>query len=209
MPATSPLPLHQRWLTLGEASRLLGVDASTLRAWADAGRIKAFRTPGGHRRFVRADLRALVEGGRRPRSPEVARLIYRHGSALARTRSPAAEAWYAALDVRTRARIRGTCRSLMRALAGYLSGGVERRAHLKAAQHSGRVLGRVLAARGLSPMQATRAFLHFRDLITEAVTTKLSIPPADQVRSLRQVNAFLNQVMVRMMEVFEQGRRSA
>lgn len=39
------------WLTLHEASAKLGVSAATLRAWADAGRVESYRTPGGHRRF--------------------------------------------------------------------------------------------------------------------------------------------------------------
>ena len=48
------------WLTLGAASRLLGVNESTLRRWADAGAVRTFRTPGGHRRFSQADLHRLT-----------------------------------------------------------------------------------------------------------------------------------------------------
>ncbi len=51
-------------LPLGEASRLLGVDPDTLRRWADDGRVPAFRTPGGHRRFERAVLERLVASRR-------------------------------------------------------------------------------------------------------------------------------------------------
>lgn len=53
------------WLSIGPASRLLGVDQDTLRRWADEGRIGAFTTPGGHRRFERADVDRLV-ASRRP-----------------------------------------------------------------------------------------------------------------------------------------------
>ena len=52
------------WLSLGPASRLVGVDPDTLRRWADTGRIRAFTTPGGHRRFSRADLARVREAGR-------------------------------------------------------------------------------------------------------------------------------------------------
>ncbi|MEO5964602.1 MAG: helix-turn-helix domain-containing protein [Candidatus Limnocylindrales bacterium] len=52
-------PLPER-LPLGEASRLLGVDPDTLRRWADEGRVPAFTTPGGHRRFERRALERLV-----------------------------------------------------------------------------------------------------------------------------------------------------
>ena len=55
-----------RWLSLGPASQLLGVDPDTLRRWADDGRVAAWTTPGGHRRFDRAALERLAadRGGR-------------------------------------------------------------------------------------------------------------------------------------------------
>ncbi len=49
------------WLTLGAAADYLGVAKSTLRGWADQGRVPAFYTPGGHRRFRRPDLDAFLE----------------------------------------------------------------------------------------------------------------------------------------------------
>ena len=49
------------WLTLTEASRLLGVHPMTLRSWVDAGLIEAFRTPGGHRRLLVAELRDFLD----------------------------------------------------------------------------------------------------------------------------------------------------
>ena len=51
-----------RWFTLGQACRMLGVDESTLRRWADGGHVHAFRTPGGHRRFAESDLQELLAG---------------------------------------------------------------------------------------------------------------------------------------------------
>ena len=57
-------------LALGPAARLLGVDPDTLRRWADDGRVEAFTTPGGHRRFDRARDRAPPRGPpARPRRP--------------------------------------------------------------------------------------------------------------------------------------------
>ena len=44
------------WLTLGQAAKYLGVAQSTIRKWSDQGRVPAFYTPGGHRRYRRADL---------------------------------------------------------------------------------------------------------------------------------------------------------
>ena len=49
------------WLTLGQAARFLGVAQSTIRKWSDQGRVPAFYTPGGHRRYRRTDLETFLE----------------------------------------------------------------------------------------------------------------------------------------------------
>ena len=49
------------WLTLGQAAKFLGVAQSTIRKWSDQGRVPAFYTPGGHRRFRRVDLEVFVD----------------------------------------------------------------------------------------------------------------------------------------------------
>jgi excisionase family DNA binding protein len=52
------------WLTLGQAAKYLGVAQSTIRKWSDSGRLTAFYTPGGHRRFRRSDLDSFVGSSR-------------------------------------------------------------------------------------------------------------------------------------------------
>jgi len=52
------------WLTLSQAAALLGVHPSTVRRWADHGDLPVKLTPGGHRRFRRAELEARL----RPRT---------------------------------------------------------------------------------------------------------------------------------------------
>jgi excisionase family DNA binding protein len=63
------------WLTLGQAARFLGVAQSTIRKWSDQGRVPAFYTPGGHRRYRRSDLETFLErsgpGGASRRGPLV------------------------------------------------------------------------------------------------------------------------------------------
>lgn len=48
------------WLTIHEASAIVGVSPATLRRWCDAGTIKAYATPGGHRRFARSAVLGLL-----------------------------------------------------------------------------------------------------------------------------------------------------
>ena len=63
------------WLTLGQAAKYLGVAQSTIRKWSDTGRVPAFYTPGGHRRYRRMDLDAFLErsgpGGKPKDGPTV------------------------------------------------------------------------------------------------------------------------------------------
>ena len=55
--AKLPVPEGERdWLTLGQAAKYLGMAQSTIRKWSDLGRVSAFYTPGGHRRYRRSDL---------------------------------------------------------------------------------------------------------------------------------------------------------
>jgi len=42
--------------SISEAAKYLGVSALTLRNWESKSKIRAFRTPGGHRRFRKSDL---------------------------------------------------------------------------------------------------------------------------------------------------------
>ena len=71
--ATRPAELD-RPLSLGPASRLLGVDPDTLRRWADEGRIDAFTTAGGHRRFERATLERVLQARRHDATVRLASL---------------------------------------------------------------------------------------------------------------------------------------
>jgi excisionase family DNA binding protein len=66
------------WLTLGQAARFLGVAQSTIRKWSDNGRVPAFYTPGGHRRYRRSDLEAFLERsgpGGKPKSGPLILLV--------------------------------------------------------------------------------------------------------------------------------------
>jgi excisionase family DNA binding protein len=69
VPQARPSDERSEWLTLGRAAEYLGVAQSTIRKWCDAGRVPAFTTPGGHRRFRKSDLDAFLEHSRPGASP--------------------------------------------------------------------------------------------------------------------------------------------
>jgi putative resolvase len=48
-------------LRIAEAAKYLGVHPDTLRRWERAGKIRAYRTPGGERRFDIVDLDQAIK----------------------------------------------------------------------------------------------------------------------------------------------------
>jgi excisionase family DNA binding protein len=66
---------NPEWLTLGQAAKYLGVAQSTVRKWSDGGRLAAFYTPGGHRRFRRSDLDQFLGSARRSSGRQVVLVV--------------------------------------------------------------------------------------------------------------------------------------
>ncbi|GEM00026.1 excisionase [Cellulomonas sp. Root485] len=60
---TTDAPLSQgALLTPGEVAVLFRVDPKTVTRWAQAGKLSAVRTLGGHRRFHESEVRSLLTG---------------------------------------------------------------------------------------------------------------------------------------------------
>jgi excisionase family DNA binding protein len=62
-PVTGPNPL----MTPAEVAAAFRVEVKTIRRWADAGKLTVRRTVGGHRRYLRSEVRSLLrsQGGTR------------------------------------------------------------------------------------------------------------------------------------------------
>src|SRR5262245_31208766 len=110
----------EEWLSLAEASELLGIHPATLRQWSDEGKIKVFRTPGGHRRFTRCELDRFLAAsqGEQVQPATLAR------AALSRTRSDIASAphsWKQSLSEAEVERKRRTGRQLLGLMVQYMS----------------------------------------------------------------------------------------
>ena len=55
MPVTNRQPL-----STGQVAELFGVKPETVARWADEGKLPCFSTPGGHRRFLYAEIAHLL-----------------------------------------------------------------------------------------------------------------------------------------------------
>src|SRR3954447_5571462 len=110
-----------RRVSLHRACEILGVDESTLRRWADNGRLRSYRTPGGHRRFSLVNLEAMVAGESRTRgSDEMERIATaRIRRQLQRARQQD-QGWYASLTENNRSELRDLGRRLVEMVGEYL-----------------------------------------------------------------------------------------
>ena len=153
---------------LSEASRVLGVSPATLRRWSDAGRLRVFTTPGGHRRFSRSALERLLpaDRSRRPSiaggglSPSRIARTYRRASRDASPELP----WVLTLSDEQRLLFRERGHVLAASLLQYLDATQPETAahHLGEASTSAAEYGTVAGTLGLSLSQTVEGFLRFR-----------------------------------------------
>jgi excisionase family DNA binding protein len=155
------------WVSLSEASQVLGVSPATVRRWSDAGRLRVFTTPGGHRRFSRTSLARLLpaDRARRPAiggaglTPSRIARTYRRAS-----RTGPDLPWVLTLTDEQRALFRERGHLLAASLLQYLDAPQPEAAehHLREASAAAAEYGTVAAGLGLSLSQTVEGFLRFR-----------------------------------------------
>jgi excisionase family DNA binding protein len=203
------LPSDVKWLSLQEASEILGVHPSTLRQWADAGKIPTVRTPGKHRRFAESDVRALLEP--EPLQPPGVQLLVQ--SALGRTRLEVGggklneQSWYQRFDEADKVEHRELGRKLLSLVIQYLTQPSDRLAVLEEARSLGRSYGERSLISKLTLTESVRAFLYFQDFLMDGVVqmseTMKQRANIDLVSTHQQINTFINEVLVAMLGVYE------
>jgi excisionase family DNA binding protein len=210
-----PETLTTRWITLGQACKLLGVNESTLRRWADAGHVRSFRTPGGHRRFSEDDLRALVAGqtpSPRETYDSIGNLaLSRIRRRLHRGRGQTAH-WYSELKEDDREKLRPLGRRLVSLVSDYLAGGSRRSPVLDEAKEIAHDYGRLLVSDGLSLRDAVEAFTFFRRNLDEAAMeeaqkNELSADKAIELWEL--LSNMADQVLISIAESYEEAEAAA
>ncbi len=192
----------KRWLPLRQAAALLGVDETTLRHWADLGKVQTFRTPGGHRRFLEGDIRALMAPAARERG-DVAAELRRHTlhlvSGLPARRLRAAP-WFSGLDEAFRVKAREHGRQVIDLLVQSVGGTADRKEVAGQIRELGHKYGSELRRAGLTLSQATEAFCFFRDLVMARV---VQVVPGDEVQVLREVGRMLDQILLAIVRAYE------
>ena len=165
----------RKWLSLGVARELLGVNEATLRQWADNGLVRAFRTPGGHRRFASEDIQSLLSntsaGPAGHPASDGAAVLPRIRRKVDGTR-PTPPAWMSLFDEAGQQRMRLLGRSMVDLCMDAVRG-PSRRDLLKGATALGQEYGTEISERGVSLAEAVEGFVFFRHATMDAIRPAL------------------------------------
>ena len=216
-PAGDPPPEpDDPWLPLGAASRLVGVGPDTLRRWADTGKVQSYQTPGGHRRFLRSSLEAMINAPRRTRygmdrlqgstqtmAGELHRRVQRTGFAGA--------PWQARLSLEQREEFRRWGQRTFQLVIDYVAATkkAERDLLLHEAERMGALYGAEAPAAGLSLAETVEAFLFFRSPVIDAITGHLrrrAAEVSEVTAAFREASAAIDQVLVAVVSSHRERR---
>jgi excisionase family DNA binding protein len=197
------------WLSLKEASELLGIHFTTLRKWSDDGLIRVFRTPGGHRRFSVADLRRFLETRASHETPtdsdslvdvavgqvraEIEKMRHEHTK------------WAETLPQHERDMTRQRGRQLFSLAIAYVVKPAQRDHLLIEGRRLGFEYGVEAALGGMPLVEAGRAVQFFRSQLSRAVRVESSYGlDADDIRVQSAIDTFIDEVLYAVLGGYEQ-----
>jgi excisionase family DNA binding protein len=195
------------WLSLSEGARTIGVHPSTLRNWANQGKIPVHRTQGGHRRFKKSEIDFWLSS-KQASVPEDISFVLQ--DAVKQMRIQISEShleqqvWYQKIDLDARRKYRQSGRNLVQGLINYLTSNAEE------GDAEARSLGYEYATRGrrndLDISDATQAFLFFRNSLVDAlllVYENASMSSPMVLSSMvRKINEFTDRILLTIMEIY-------
>lgn len=201
-------PKETDWLSLSDVAEKLGVHPSTVRMWSDKGVLPTHRTSGGHRRYLLHEVELWMKATRQKPVMEPGDALQ---NAIGKIRLRVsegqleAEPWYQKLDAEARMQYRMNGGALVRGLVAYLSNpdGDE--------NTEAQALGYEYASRarryGLNSVEATQAFLFFRNILLDALFNayeEARVPPGMAWgRMLTRLHRFTDRVLVSLLEVYQ------
>lgn len=200
------------WLSIQAVSRQLGVHVNTVRAWADAGILPSYRTPGGHRRFSSSDIDRFVhqlkhtQGASHPPTENLLGQV-RHQLL---THPLVHEPWFRRLaDTRSeedRARQREFAKRLLDCVVTFVQE-LDRRDEMRERGTAlARAYGKILKANGLSAGNAARATIHFRHMMLKSVLEAglgARVGDVEDARLFQDVSEFIDCILLAMLDEYE------
>ena len=188
---------QQSLVGISEASHILGVSGAALRQWTDEGKLRAFITPGGHRRYSRAELRKFMGSHQRVLGVKDLAAVLEDTTRLHRDIARAYIATTARynnkLSRESRAHLGKLSRCLLKLIIRYITEPANRQEIIGLAHDTGNDLGAALARLEFTLTDSVEAFILHRNPIMNATTHLMgkgetlnkrvveAIPQVDQV----------------------------
>jgi excisionase family DNA binding protein len=201
-------------ISISEASQILGVSEAALRQWTDEGKVNAFITPGGHRRYSRIELRKFMSSrhkmlsikdlvasleGTAHRHREIARMSLSHTK------------WYHQIGAESQSQLADLGRRLLKLITRYINEPSKRDEILEMIIGVGRDFGTVLAKLGLPLTDSVTVFIQNRSSIIDTATHLLNKREAVTGRVLRvipMVNQAMDRALVALVAAHQQYQKS-
>ncbi len=205
---------QQSLVSISEASHILGINEATLRQWTDEGKLKAFITPGGHRRYSRAELRKFISShqkvlGIKDLVAELEDTVELHREI---GRIYLASSWYQRLDPASQENFRNHGRNLLNLIISYIAEPSRRAETIRRARDTGHDFGETLAKLGLPLTDSVEAFIMHREPMIKATAQLMK---QREVLSERVVEAFplvtgvMDEVLVSLVAAHQEYRKKS
>lgn len=211
--STSVDEMNEQWLSLQEASSLLGVAASTLRRWGDSGRIPMKKTLGGHRRFSRAAVEQLINS-ERATAPSQTSTKPKSASWGVNERELARQEWHTRLAARSDAsRMRGLGQQLLGLLIQYINRREDDQRFLEEARIIGHHYGHETQQADVSMHDTVEAFLFFRRSFSQLAMPLPGIAQPTDLAEAAELHArieqFMDAVLLGVITGYETGQKTS
>ena len=160
-------------ISISKASHILGVSEAALRQWTNEGKIRAFITPGGHRRYSRAELKRFMTSqqkilGIKDLVAELEGTAQLHRE-IAKTHLHATS-WHGKLSQESQEHLAELSRRILNLIIRYITEPSKQEETIKLTHDVGRSFGETLAKLGLPLTDSVEAFITHRDPIMNATT---------------------------------------
>jgi len=199
--------MTEKWLSLSQAAKVLGVHPGTVRLWSDKGSLPVHKTQGGHRRYSHSEISLWAESNQKPHQIEPERMmqeVTRNVRMQISEGRLGAEVWYQKLDEDARAQYRLSARSLFHGLMNYMAtNGAD-------AEGEAYAIGYEYASRAhrysLSYVDAVRAFLFFRGALIDSVIMvyrEANMPSGQTAETFGKMHAFTDDILVSLLQTFQ------
>ncbi len=206
-------PQAQEWLSLGRASKLLGVSHSTVRRWADAGEVRSYRTSGGHRRILAEDVRQfMTQNSQAAGTSDTDRIselaVGRVKRRLSRRRQSHEMDVFAGLEKATRERLRFIGRQLVDLFARFVSSRTRPERFIDDARSIGGEYGRTLVAASVTLTDAVTTFNALRRSLEETaaqLASEAQLGADEAVEAMESILGLADTVLEGMAQVYEES----